>query len=91
VDSLWIVAEAVQNKSSPAPGIAVSLSAWFSNESVSENHMAKAKPNLHSDKGHFSGHKFDTSKYIVLNFGVSRNMKTGQLMARDAKGSKPKK
>lgn len=53
--------------------------------------MAKAKPALNSEKGHFSNHKFDTSKYVILNFGVSRDVKTGQLISRDAKGSKSKK
>jgi len=52
--------------------------------------MTKAKSTLQAPKGSFSEHKFDTSKYVVLNFGVSRDSKTGQLMTHP-KGEKPKK
>jgi hypothetical protein len=53
--------------------------------------MTKAKSNLQLAKGSFSNHKFDTSGYVVLDLGVRRDAKTGQLMAHQTKGDKPKK
>lgn len=54
--------------------------------------MTKAKDNLKQTQQRLSNHKFDTSKYIVIDFGVRRDAASGQLISRKSPtGAKPKK
>jgi hypothetical protein len=53
--------------------------------------MAKAKSTLQSARRDFSGYKFDTSNYLVIERGVYRDTQTGRLMAHKPKEQKPKK
>jgi hypothetical protein len=50
--------------------------------------MTKGKANQSPQSKSFSGHKFDTSNYVVLNLGVYRDSKTGQLAQKAASSTK---
>jgi hypothetical protein len=46
--------------------------------------MAKTKASLKQTQQLLSGHKFDTSKYIVIDASVRRDAATGQLVSHKA-------